>query len=148
MQSLLTYDIYPTHPTHARENAEGYLEMCRTYGLAAAIVRLAGYYVEARYRRIGILYWLINEPEDIRRVSLISRDLFAEKTEQEQFLERVHRLTARLLRGRFKAVVEIAKVVYAKGCIEYDDLRALLEGHLGEQPRLLAWLETDRGVAA
>jgi hypothetical protein len=131
----------PAHVQAAQTGPE-VLRNSRRYGLACAVVALAGGYAEARYRRVAY-WWICLAPaaDDIRHVEEISRDLFAEAGEQQQFQKTAGIAMRRLIRGRLPAIIRIAKALHAHGSLYEEDLHSVLTAELGEKPKYLAALD-------
>ena len=114
----------------------------RRYGLACAVVALAGGYAEARYRRVA--YWwicLTGAGTDVRHVGNISQDLFAEEEEQRRFQHSAGIIMRRLMRGRLPAIIRIAQMLHLRGSLYDSNLDCVLTAELGEMPEYLAALD-------
>jgi hypothetical protein len=140
-ESGFPYNIFPgAPPAHVRIAQMNPEEQrtSRLYGLACAVMTLAGGYAEARYRRVAWFYtWFDGAADDVRHVENISRDLFVEDEEQKRFWKTASSTMLWLMRGRLPAIVRIAKVLHASGSLVGDDLDAVLTAELGERPNFM-----------
>jgi hypothetical protein len=118
------------------------LRNTRRYGLACAVVALAGGYAEARYRHAPYWWiWLTGAGADVHHVENISQDLFAEEEEQRRFRHNAGIIMRRLMRGRLSAIIRIAQVLHVRGSLYDNDLHCVLTAELGEMPKYLAALD-------